>query len=430
MAVVAFALGILYAFVVPLGEAPDEAAHLYYLERATLGDGLPRFAPLAEPLSYEAHQPPLDYGIVATAARVAGILPVGYPFVANPELDFGTPGSRAFREPAAEPEAERRFRLVRLLRLGWLLPTSLLLLATARAVGRFDERLSSAASAAVVLSPQLLFASATVNNDGGVTFFAVAAFLLLVRLVTSETPSVAVAAQAGSCAALAILSKGTGLSLLAPSGVAAVWAWRRTRRPALVAALLVPAALGAAILLGLNQLRFGSPRFELPAAPGHEAGAALRRLLEEPEWVATLATSFWARFGWFNLPLPAPAYLLFLPACALALVGLSAAVSRTGRAGPAAGDARPARLAAVMIASNLAIVVAHMIFVAWQPQGRLLLPSLGALCALVAVGLRRMTGGSDEATSPALGAVAPAAMLALGLAANGLALLRILRAYD
>lgn len=429
MAAVACALGVLYAFVVPLGEAPDEPAHLHYLERAVPGGDLPSFAPRVEPLSYEAHQPPLDYGVVATLARVAGALPVGYRFEADPGLDFETPGSRAFRDTSSDAEAARRFRLVRILRLLWLLPTALVLVATARAVGRGDDRSSAAASAAVVLSPQLLFVSATVNNDGGVTFFASAAFLLLVRLVARETPSVSVAALAGACVALAILSKGTGLALLAPAAVAAFWSWRRSRRPALVVALLLPAALGAAGLLGLNQLRFGSAAFAFPPVPGHEPGAALRRLVEEPEWIATLASSFWARFGWFNLPLPAPAYLLFLPAGVLALLGLGVAANRAAPAAPEARDARPARLAAVMLASNLALVVAHMVLVAWQPQGRLLLPSLGAVCALVAAGLRRLPGGGDATAGRAPGAAPAAAMLALGLAANGLALLRILRAY-
>lgn len=430
MAVVAYALGIVYAFAVPLGEAPDEGAHLYYLERMSVGAGLPRFAPAGDPLAYEAHQPPLDYGIVAAAARVAGIVPVGYPLIANPELDFGTPGSRAFREPAAEPDAARRFRLVRLLRLLWLLPTALVLLATVRAVGPGDLQISAAASAAVVLSPQLLFVSATVNNDGGVTFFASACFLLLVKLVTSETPSPRAAGLAGACAALAMLSKGTGLSLLVPAGVAAAWSWRRSRRPAIVAALLVPVVVGLAILFGLNQLRFDMPGFAFPPVPGHRASAALRRLIEEPQWIATLGTSFWARFGWFNLPLPAPAYLLFLPASALALVGFGVALRRADPGDPAARDARPARLAVVLLAANLAIVVAHMVFVAWQPQGRLLLPSLGALCTLVVVGLRRLGGGGDQARARVPRSALPALMLAIGLAANFLALYWISRAYE
>lgn len=427
LTLLAAALSILFVFAVPLGEAPDEGAHLYYLERAVLGAELPRFAPLEEWLSYEAHQPPLDYLVVATTARAIGALPVGYPFVANPALDFGTPGSRALLEREPPREAVRRFRLVRLVRSLWLLPTAIMLFVTARAVGRDDVLLSTTALAAVVFSPQLLFVSATVNNDGGVTFFCSACFLLLLKLTSSEIPSIRVAGWAGTAAALAILSKGTGLALILPVGAAAAWAWRRTRRPAIAVALLFPVAGGLVGLLGLNVIRFGSLWFEFPPVPGYEPSSALRRLIVEPEWIVTLGTSFWARFGWFNLPLPVPGYLLFLPASALALVGVGTAI---WGARESAADIRAARLAVLLLAANSAIVVAFMALVAWQPQGRLLLPSIGAICALVAVGLRRTLSGVAEPRNSTLSSALLALMLVSGLAANGFSLYWILRAYQ
>ena len=93
-------------------------------------------------------------------------------------------------------------------------------------------------------------------------------------------------------------------------------------------------------------------------------------------------------------------------------------------------DVRWSQLAASMIASNLAIVVGHMVLFAWQPQGRLLLPSLGALCVLVVVGLRRIANRTGEARARALRGALPGLIIFLGLAANGLSLLWILRAYE
>ena len=83
-----------------------------------------------------------------------------------------------------------------------------------------------------------------------------------------------------------------------------------------------------------------------------------------------------------------------------------------------------------MIASNLAIVVGHMVFVAWQPQGRLLLPSLGALCVLVVVGLRRLPTAVGAEQARRLRGLLPGLMIVLGVAANGLSILWILRAYE
>lgn len=427
LAAVVVLLAAAYVYSVPLGEAPDEAAHLRYLEEVAAGS-LPRFAPGRDALGYEAHQPPLDYLVVAAVAKVFGALPVGGSFEANPDFDFHARGSRAFLAGETPSDSARRFRRVRLVRAGWLLPTILLLLGTARRLERSDGP-SLAGFAAVALVPQLLFVSATVNNDGAVTLFSCAAFLLLAKLVTAETPALADAGLAGAAAALAVLSKGTGLALLGPIGFASIALWRRVRCPSLLAALSAPLAAGVAALIALNALRFGSPGFRLPAEPGHEATTALRRLVEEPDWIVTLGGSFWARFGWFNLPLPAPAYLLFVPAIVLALAGLGVAFRRATGDPEERLDVRRSRLAASMIAANLAIVVGHMVLVAWQPQGRLLLPSLGALCVLVVVGLRRVTNRAGEAKARALRATIPGLIIVLGLAANGISILWILRAY-
>lgn len=431
---VAWAMAVLYSAVVPLGEAPDEGAHLYFLERLAGESELPRFSPVEAPLSYEAHQPPLDYAIVAGAASAIGVLPTGYPLAANPGLDFETPGSRATLEIGAPPGAVRSLHLVRWLRALWLLPTALVILATARRVGGNRRGAAMAGVASVVLCPQLLFTSGTVNNDGAVTFFAGACLLLLLQLESSESPAVGRAALAGGTAAFAVLSKGTGLALLAPLALVAYRHGWRGRRPAVAAALLLPALAGGLALLGLNEWRFGSPGFAFPAEPGHEAGAALRRLVEEPGWIATLDSSFWARFGWFNLPLPIPAYLLFVPASALAVGGLSAALGRSRSGAPqeeaGARDRRAARLAVSLLAANLALVIGHMVLIAWQPQGRLLFSSLGALCVLVTLGARRVLSLGESRRWRGARHALPAVLVAVGLAANALSLWWILRAYE
>ena len=429
LVLLATCLGVAYSFVTPLGEAPDEAAHVYYLDQLLESGALPRYAPAAERQSYEAHQPPLDYVLVACAARALGVGPIGFPFVPNPDLDFRSSASRAFLPVAAPPDAVRRFHVVRLIRLAWL---PLTLLAIAGAVGRVVGAGSHAGLAAICLvglAPQLLHTSATFNNDGGVVAFSCLCLLLLLRLVGSVPFSPGLALLAGASAACAILSKGSGLALVAPLGLAAWWALRGPRGWRVAAALLAPLALAGAALLALNALRFGTPRFAFPAAPGHDVLASALRLVAEPEWLATLWSSFWARFGWFNLPLPVAAYALFLPATVAVGIGLLARASERGGRAAEQTASRRRRLAACALAANLLLVVAFMVAVNWQPQGRLLLPSLGALAVLAASGIesgwRRWRGDRAGPSGAVLAGLALAAMVAVNL----LGLIWIGRAY-
>ncbi|MEA2693699.1 MAG: hypothetical protein QOJ16_3086, partial [Acidobacteriota bacterium] len=69
LALLSLALGAGYAGVIPLGEAPDEPAHLAYVNRVVATGALP---PLSyRGLDYESYQPPLDYLVSAGLLRLA-----------------------------------------------------------------------------------------------------------------------------------------------------------------------------------------------------------------------------------------------------------------------------------------------------------------------------------------------------------------------
>jgi hypothetical protein len=399
------ACGAVYSRVVPLGEAPDEPAHLGYVEHL-LRTGRPPPAPhLPTHRNYEAHQPPLDYALTALAYRSLGGAAGQVELHPRPEF---RPGVRASRnvEVAGAPRARERLRWLRLLRLvlwgGGAAAGTLWLVC--RAVGTSPVTL--AACFPIVLAPQFLFTAATLNNDASVACLATLALAALVASLGAPAP--ARAAAAGSClAGLALFAKASAWSLAVPLLAMAAVHGRRGRRPA-AAATAVPFVLAAAAWLALSWWRFGTL---WPPAPTGVRPLELARLVAEPRWAATLWVSFWARFGWFNLPLPAAAYLLFLPATALAAWGALAALRSRHRPGSAT-----LMVPLLLLAANLALLLGYMVRVDWQPQGRLLFPGLGAVAALAAHGAERWVAGRPRRAA-ALVAGLPA--LALAAAALG-----------
>ncbi len=424
-AALVYLLAAAFSLAVPPGEAPDEPAHLDYLDSLLSSCALPSYRPDDRTLSYEAHQPPLDYLALAGVAAAIGVGPVRYPFRADPNLDFGRPGSRAFLPATPGAATSRRFRVVRLIRAIAAPLTFLILIGVASDLRPVAPAVELAAAASVALAPQFLFVSATVNNDGGVTALAALDLLLLLRLVRAERPSPRLGLAAGGVAALALAAKGTGLCLAAPLLYVAMLVGRRTRKSSPVLALLAPWLVGVGALLALQWVRFGALRPPFPAVPGHDVPASALRLLRQPHWVATLWSSFWARFGWFDLPLPAWAYLAFLPTTAAVALGLSVAWRSAG--GGTERERTAARVAALTLGANLAVVLGFMVGVAWQPQGRLLFPSLAALGLLAAIGARRACRWLGGERPARLARVAAAGVIAAMLAADlySLQLIRI-----
>jgi hypothetical protein len=363
-------LGSAYTWVVPVGEAPDEAAHLAYIDHVIGERDLPRPDPAAGPLAYESYQPPLDYLVSAGLLALIHGRPVDYPFVADPNLDFHRAGSRAFRpQPGAEDEAWA-VRKLRLARLFWGVLTVIFVVQTARLVAASGTEWAICAAAPFVLCPQFLFNSATVNNDSAVTALSSAALFGLCHLVLRRK-----APGTGAAAGLALWSKISGLFLALPLLlVSAVLLRERRRRMA--AGLLLPFSALAAGWIAFTQVRSSPLLSGLDAATA--AAPGLDRLIAEPAWPLSVWVSFWGKFGWLNLRLPAPVYLFFLPPTALVLWGAWLALR---------GTRSELRVLLVAVAANVALLVAYLAGGGWQLQGRYLFPSLAALAGLSAAGL-------------------------------------------
>src|SRR5262249_26322578 len=99
------ALGLGFVRVVPIGEAPDEPAHLPYAAPLVRPGRLPPLDRVGRP-SYESYQPPLDYGVAAAWVYATIGRPIDYPFQPTGTLRFTEPGSRAV-VPRSDPLARQ-----------------------------------------------------------------------------------------------------------------------------------------------------------------------------------------------------------------------------------------------------------------------------------------------------------------------------------
>ena len=165
---------------VPLGRAPDETAHVYYVQHLAVTHSLPVFsADAASTAAYEFHQPPLYYAICALAWNAAG------------------PGAQNYG-----------CRLVSLL---FGVGTIFLVFAAARRL--FDARVATLASGFVALWPLHINVGATAGNDASTGFFCALIFYLLARGAAHQTPSPRLCVAIGIAIGLAILSKMSGLTV-------------------------------------------------------------------------------------------------------------------------------------------------------------------------------------------------------------------------
>lgn len=366
-------LGSFYAGLVPPGEAPDEPAHLAYVDHIVEKGSLPPARPSRDLTGYESYQPPLDYAVSAALLRGLHGGPVEYPFVANPGFDFQVSGSRAFLpQPEAESQA-RALRQLRMARLFWGVVTVWLMFQTAQLLMAPGREWAIAAVAPFCLAPQFLFDTSTINNDTAVTALASATIYGLCRLV-SRQPGFLPALLTGAAAGLALWAKSSGLFLVPPLLYVAILLWRRGERRAVAGLLLAFVALSAA-WIAFTVARSGP--LLVSAQTESDAASGWLRLITEPAWPASVWISFWGKLGWLNLKLPAPIYLFFLPPTFLGFWGVISTLRQRSAA------TTVALLAAL---SNLGLLVAYLAGVDWQLQGRYLFPSIAALAGLAAKG--------------------------------------------
>jgi len=385
-----------FGFAVPAWEAPDEVAHMRYVEHLLARRSLPvqhrdRFG--------EEHQAPLYYALAAAA--VAGVdrsdplgafrwnRRFGWEPGADVNMAHHAPGERfAFRGRALA------LRIVRLLSTGLAAGTVILTMMLAAVVGARSAVVLLAGSL-VAFNPQFVFVSAVVNNDNLQTLCCTGCLLSLARAVRTQMPTrLSTWFAVGGWWSAALLAKLSALTF-APVIAAALalrW-WHGDSGNALVRAAM---AVGSVVTLVVgwwfvrNQWLYGDPLglgpFRTMFGPDDALGPSAL-----PAALLTQFQSFWGWFGWMSVPAPQWFYVLVGTLTLAALVGLGRATF-----GHAARPRSDRAVDAVLVLA-LAVVVheafqlrAILTFGRSWMQGRYLFPIFPAASVLAALGLSNL----------------------------------------
>ena len=395
-----------YCALIPVGLAPDESAHLKYVQWLAEHRSFPVLHVGQEPAAarenagYEAHQPPLYYLLAA-------------------------PGYLAFR---AWPDLAPHLPL-----LLNLLISLVVIGATYGFVRQFlpaQPRTAVAAAGILAFVPMHLALSASITNDIlAEAFFALTLWLLARHLRRAEKGEPDRGpAWVGVCCGLGILTKSLCLLLLPVAWAGLLLASQRdkgldaraaARKIAIVT--LLAALLGGPWLMR-NQVRYGDPLAGRAFMAAFTDRPTPRTMMENPSApLSPLAysllvaswtyASFWGG-GWHRLP-PRSDYIFF-PNWIYVLLGVIALASLGGFCRWLVRRRREAWQRQGLLVSALLTALVLAAFVRFnlqffQAQGRYLFPALPVGAFIFATGFRSLF--STERDSPL--ALLPALGLAL-----------------
>ena len=400
---VAFLLvGLLYVWAVPVFEAPDESAHFAFADEISRSRSLPQQFPDEKKTLWaqEGSQPPLYYIFVATLISPLDRSDLAELTRPNPYAILGDPSAidnrNRFLHDQPGPKLRGTVLAVYVARLFtlllasgsvaavWLAARELALLS-----GQQPGRLALLATGLVAFNPQFLFISASVNNDNLVTLLAsltIWQMLAMLRTGFQTRRSVGLAVLL----ALASLAKLSGLLLIIPVALAALYLARRSGN--------IRGILRLALLLTVFWLIIAGPWYArnlvlygeftgtqtMLDITGRRPAPSLEQMLGEE--FRGLRISYWGLFGWFNVFSPAPFYIVMN---LVALTGIAGLMLRLWRI------RKQQESVVVIFLLALFVTLFTVALVAWTSQtpatqGRLLFPVSAASSALLALGLTTM----------------------------------------
>ena len=366
----------------PLGEAPDEPAHMEYVRFVVVNQRLPIqcIAPCVGEVDGEGHQPPLAYLLAALVSAPFIEHTTWVPQAINPQFLW-----RGGSDPQALVHGSREYWPWRGTILAWRLMrlvSVLLVSATAWLVYRLALRISTPATALVAvlllaLTPQTAIVGSTMSNDALLGFLSAAILVLVV-----DTRRIRDLLGVGALLGLALLTKQSAILLLPVILIAALRMQRWSHRVLAVVLGVFVTVLVAGWWYLRNQMLYGDV-FGLQLFSQTFAGTRID-WQQSDSWsnaVVQLLRSAWGLYGWMTIPLPGIWY------------GIGTTVVLAGVIGVGLRLARPPRLgvwwiwSALLISATMGwlVVFASTVgVVAWQ--SRLLMVALPLLVIVLAAG--------------------------------------------
>ncbi|MBN1220943.1 MAG: glycosyltransferase family 39 protein [Anaerolineae bacterium] len=428
LAVVLFymVLAVAYASLVPLGEVPDEPAHVNYARFLAERGHLPTTLAEREAAGYRSAWPPL-YHLLVSRPFVAmdDIPPTHLKSVGDtPRRLIPTNGQTIAAFIHTEDEAWPWQGITLAWHLGRFISvlfTGLTVIITYLIARRLTARQDIAAATAALTAfiPQVLFIGSAVSDDNLLITLAALIFLILVIYTQRATlPGIGLMFFLGLLLGLATVTKYNTLPLWA---ITLLWlGWlslgrHRTRVSKPFVTLLnrmIVLLLGAALTAGwwfifiwrnFNQVNArGWLSGSLAALTAGTADASLRQLgrgstVALPpltawlEWFSTLFTSFWGLFGGgATIKLPGWGYWLLAFFCLLAITSVLFQIFRA----PAATTRNlPLHLFLLTPVFFLALPILRFILtgnIVETAQGRHLFPALPAITLALVWGLSKL----------------------------------------
>jgi hypothetical protein len=241
----------------PLGEAPDEPAHMEYVRFVVVNQRLPIqcLAPCISEVDGEGHQPPLAYLLAALVSAPFIEQTAWVPQAINPQFLW-----RGGSDPQALVHGSREYWPWQGTILAWRLmrlASVLLVSATAWLVYRLALRISTPATALVAvlllaLTPQTAIIGSTMSNDALLGFLSAAILMLVV-----DTRRIRDLLGVGALLGLALLTKQSAILLLPVILIAALRLQRWSHRGMAMVLGSVVTVLVAGWWYVRNQMLYG-----------------------------------------------------------------------------------------------------------------------------------------------------------------------------
>ncbi len=415
-------LAVFYAVTVPVFEAPKEVAHFFYAKHIADTRSLPVQDPRAPNLWAETgSQPPLYYLLVAAVISPVDTRRATDYLWRNPYVNLESPpvpGNKNYfvhteREQWPYRDVSLAVHLARGVSI--LLGVLTVLTAYALARGLFARGWTALAVAATLaFIPQFIFVTSTVTADALALFTGTLALWLMVETVRRGI-SYGRAALLGFGVALVALSKVAGILFLVPGAVAVWLAGREDRRRGVLSlgVYLAVFLLTTGVWYARNQMLYGDPlglTRLLPYARYAPPSPAVDALAREALW---LLQSFWALFGWYNVPIGPRAYLLLHVVETIALIGLVVGLARR-RSSP---NAEPwAVLLGTLALALIPALAARGLGFVPLPQARHTFPALAVAVLLLVTGWRHI---APERIRPYWTAILPLGLFTLAVVVPG-----------